>query len=274
MIREKNTIWKLHLKVTDDILILGISYKRKGAIHLREKITFLLAAVGTVSFFIGVLFLSFELVVFSDPDYGMLEKEYRKYNVQEDLDMEMPDIMYVTTEMMEYLKGNREELTAVTTIEGSEQEFFNEQDRFHMEEVQKLMLGTHNTQYVFLAIGILLMAAAGLMGYRQRKNSSNGMLAGVGIFLTVTIVSIVFGALNFNRLFEWFHLLLFDNDKWLFDPAEDYMIRMLPEGLFMDIAFRIGLIFFGAAAVFLIVTILWKIHVRKHEDQEIYEKHL
>lgn len=252
----------------------GYQTKEKGRYILREKITFLLAAIGTVSFFIGVLFFSFELVVFSDPDYGMLEKEYQKYNVQEDLDMEMPDIMYVTTEMMEYLKGNREELTAVTTIEGTEQEFFNEQDRFHMEEVQKLMLGTHNSQYAFLAIGILLMSAAGILGYRQRKNSSNGMLAGIGIFLAVTVAAIAFGALNFNKLFEWFHLLLFDNDKWLFDPATDYMIRMLPEGLFMDIAFRIGMIFFGVTAVFLVLTILWKIHVRRHEDQEIYEKNL
>ena len=48
---------------------------------------------------------------------------------------------------------------------------------------------------------------------------------------------------DFNAVFVMFHHLFFDNDLWIFDPAEDYMIRMLPEGLFADMAARIGVIF-------------------------------
>ena len=258
-------------KARNGILFLGrgILQQEKGS-RMREKITFWMAVMGTISFFIGILFLSFEVTVFSDSEYGFLKKEYQKYNVQDDLEMEMPDIMFVTKEMMSYLKGEREELSAVTMIGGIEKEFFNEQDRFHMEEVQKLMLGVHDSQYLFLAAGVFLMAAAGLLGYGQKKNSANGMLTGICLFLTITIAGIIFGALNFETLFRWFHLLLFDNDKWLFDPVTDYMIRMLPEGLFMDIAFRIGLIFAAVAVVFLVLVLSWKIIVRRREDSGIY----
>ena len=42
-----------------------------------------------------------------------------------------------------------------------------------------------------------------------------------------------------------FHEIFFDNDLWIFDPAEDYMIRMLPEGFFFDFVIRIGGFFLG-----------------------------
>ena len=45
---------------------------------------------------------------------------------------------------------------------------------------------------------------------------------------------------DFNAVFTLFHEIFFDNDLWLFDPATDYMIRMLPEGLFYDFVIRIG----------------------------------
>ena len=69
-------------------------------------------------------------------DFGVYEREYTKYQVLRELDMEMEDAMYVTREMMAYLKGDRERLSVVTTVEGTEQDFFNEQDRLHMDDVQ------------------------------------------------------------------------------------------------------------------------------------------
>ena len=53
-----------------------------------------------------------------------------------------------------------------------------------------------------------------------------------------------------------FHHIFFDNDLWLFDPATDYMIRMLPEGLFYDMVMRIGAIFVGGLAVVLVLSFI------------------
>ena len=44
----------------------------------------------------------------------------------------------------------------------------------------------------------------------------------------------------------------------LFDPAEDYMIRMLPEGLFSDMVIRIGVLFIAGLAVLLIISMIWR----------------
>ena len=56
--------------------------------------------------------------------------------------------------------------------------------------------------------------------------------------------------LDFNTAFTVFHEIFFTNDLWLFDPAEDYMIRMLPEVFFYDMALRIGGIFIISMLIF------------------------
>ena len=74
-------------------------------------------------------------------DFGVYQREYEKYDVLSDLDMTMDDVMHVTHEMMAYLRGEGDTLSVITTVEGEEQDFFNEQDRFHMAEVRDLFIG-------------------------------------------------------------------------------------------------------------------------------------
>ena len=90
----------------------------------------------------ALLITSFEIAMYSD--FDVYQREYEKYDVLSDLDMTMDDVMYVTHEMMDYLRGEGDTLSVITTVEGREQDFFNEQDRFHMEEVRGLFIGGLN----------------------------------------------------------------------------------------------------------------------------------
>ena len=74
-------------------------------------------------------------------DMSVYRKEYEKYEVLDELDMTMDDAMYVTREMMDYLRGDKETLSVITEVEGKRQDFFNEQDRFHMREVRDIFAG-------------------------------------------------------------------------------------------------------------------------------------
>ena len=87
-----------------------------------------------------ILFItSVEAVVYWTPGY--FEKEYTKYNVLDSLpSMTMDDLLHVTDEMMDYLRGDREDLHVKTTMGGQEREFFNEREIAHMEDVQVLFL--------------------------------------------------------------------------------------------------------------------------------------
>lgn len=213
-------------------------------------------------------------------DFGVYEREYIKYQVLRELDMEMEDAMYVTREMMAYLKGDRERLSVVTTVEGTEQDFFNEQDRLHMDDVQGLFLGglaLRRWAFAVLAVALVFLAAACRKEiWRTLARSFQvvlGILAALILFLGIAM------ARNFNAVFTKFHEIFFDNDLWIFDPAEDYMIRMLPEGLFFDMVIRIGGFFLTGLTVLLILSIVysvrsWKAGSGSNREEKAEEERL
>lgn len=213
-------------------------------------------------------------------DFGVYEREYIKYQVLRELDMEMEDAMYVTREMMAYLKGDRERLSVVTTVEGTEQDFFNEQDRLHMDDVQGLFLGglaLRRWAFAVLAAALVFLAAA------CRKEIWRTLARSFQVVLWILAALILFlgiaMARNFNAVFTKFHEIFFDNDLWIFDPAEDYMIRMLPEGLFFDMVIRIGGFFLTGLTVLLILSIVysvrsWKAGSGSNREEKAEEERL
>ena len=105
-----------------------------------------------------VLFVtSVEAVVYWTPGY--FEQEYTKYNVLDQLpSMTMADLLDVTDEMMDYLKGKREDLHVTTVMGGEEREFFNAREIAHMEDVQVLFLKAMSLRRICLSICILCLA--------------------------------------------------------------------------------------------------------------------
>ena len=208
-----------------------------------------------------ILFVTaFDIAVYGN--YGFFQKEYEKYEVLDDLNMEMDDVMEVTAHMMDYLRDRNDDMQIVTTVGGQQQEFFNGQDIFHMDEVKVLFLGVFKIRTVsaivaLLALGILIGTRAGA------QTIFRSFQAGMGIFFGIAAVLGIIVASNFSKFFVLFHEIFFDNDLWLFDPRTDLMIRMLPEGLFMDFTVRILLWFVALLAGFEVLLLAVRHLARK-----------
>lgn len=226
-----------------------------------KKIQWAAGIILAFSVIIILLISSFETAMYSD--FGVYEREYEKYDVLDDLGMTMEDTMHVTREMMAYLRGDRDVLSVETTVEGRQQDFFNEQDRFHMAEVRDLFIGGLDLRLGACAAAVLCIIILIFLRADWRKIVPRSywiVLAVIGVLLTVFAAAAV---IDFNAVFVGFHHIFFDNDLWLFDPAEDYMIRMLPEGLFADMVVRIGVLFAGGMIVLFILSLLPGILERK-----------
>lgn len=226
-----------------------------------KKIQWAAGIILAFSVIIILLISSFETAMYSD--FGVYEREYEKYDVLDDLGMTMEDTMHVTREMMAYLRGDRDVLSVETTVEGRQQDFFNEQDRFHMAEVRNLFIGGLDLRLGACAAAVLCIIILIFLRADWRKIVPRSywiVLAVIGVLLTVFAAAAV---IDFNAVFVGFHHIFFDNDLWLFDPAEDYMIRMLPEGLFADMVVRIGVLFAGGMIVLFILSMLPGIPERK-----------
>ena len=226
-----------------------------------KKIQWAAGIILAFSVIIILLISSFETAMYSD--FGVYEREYEKYDVLDDLGMTMEDTMHVTREMMAYLRGDRDVLSVETMVEGRQQDFFNEQDRFHMAEVRNLFIGGLDLRLGACAAAVLCIIILIFLRADWRKIVPRSywiVLAVIGVLLTVFAAAAV---IDFNAVFVGFHHIFFDNDLWLFDPAEDYMIRMLPEGLFADMVVRIGVLFAGGMIVLFILSLLPGILERK-----------
>lgn len=205
----------------------------------------------------ALLITSFEIAMYAD--FDVYRQEYEKYDVLSDLDMTMDDAMDVTRQMMTYLRGEGDTLSVITTVDGREQDFFNEQDRFHMGEVRDLFIGGLNIRTGALVIAVLCILLLILTKADLKKTVPAGYQAALAVTAAALLFLGIACAVDFNTVFVKFHHIFFDNDLWIFDPAEDYMIRMLPEGLFFDMVVRIGCIFAGLLAVFLILSFIPRI---------------
>ena len=209
----------------------------------------------------ALLITSFEIAMYAD--FDVYRQEYEKYDVLSDLDMTMDDVMYVTHEMMDYLRGGGDTLSVMTTVEGQEQDFFNEQDRFHMGEVRDLFIGGLNIRLGACAAAVLCILFLVITRADIKKIIPGSYWIALGVTGAAVLLIGIAAVVDFNAVFVQFHHIFFDNDLWIFDPAEDYMIRMLPEGLFYDMVMRIGAIFVVSLVVLLVLSFIPKIADRR-----------
>lgn len=203
-------------------------------------------ALGLLASFALILVLlitSFEIGIYSDFDW--YQKEYEKYDVLTDLEMEMEDVMDVTNEMMAYLRGNREDLVVNTMVNGAEREFFNDREKSHMEDVQGLFLGGLDLRLGAAAafVGVLVVLIVSKADWKRVLPKC--FIWGLVCFLLLMAIFAMLCISDFTKYFTIFHEIFFDNDLWILDPKTDLLIRMLPEGFFADMVIRIGSIFVG-----------------------------
>lgn len=192
-----------------------------------------------------VLITSVEAVVYWNDGY--FEKEYTKYHVLEKVSMEMDDLLFVTDEMMAYLRGDRDDLVVNTIVDGKEQEFFNAKEKRHMEDVQGLFLGAVGLRR--RAAVLMVLGAAALLVKKQGLVLLRMLQWGIGLFIGSMAGLTALASTDFTEYFTYFHLLFFDNMDWYLDPETDLLINIVPEGFFQDTAYTIAGLFLAASFI-------------------------
>ncbi len=174
-----------------------------------------------ILFALIIIFLNFRLVVFnndfySDGDFSneINSKEYA-YN------------------LINYFKYNNE----------LNDEFFNQKEKEHLNDVKKIINLTIIILYIFIFIFIFFIN-------KFQKELLKIFVISLIFMLITTITAYI---INFNKLFYNFHLLIFNNNLWLLDPATDNLINFFPE-IFFYKAFR-EIILKSLAMNILIITL-------------------
>lgn len=129
----------------------------------------------------------------------------------------------------------------------------SEPGRIHFEEVRDIF---NIFKYMALA-GVVLSAAGIVLSTRRKEYRYLKFTSVLAVALPAALGLLV--ALNWDWAFVAFHHLAFDNDYWIFDPATDPVITILPDTFFMHCALMIlGCVVLGSVVCALVY--------RKHRD--------
>ena len=201
--------------------------------------------------------------------------QYRRLEVAENIDIDFDELMHVTTELLDYMRGRRDDLQGIRAVVAGEQrgaaadgyrEFFEcPVEVIHMVDVRLLydILFVVRNVALFGFIGVVLGMV--LMQYKVPyllARCTREVFAGfIGLLALLTGAA----AWDFDRAFEIFHLILFDNDYWILNPARSLLINMVPIGFFIHIAIFIGLLM---GLTMLTIIIIDSVYLAGHKRRE------
>ncbi|HCM84636.1 MULTISPECIES: TIGR01906 family membrane protein [Enterococcus] len=125
----------------------------------------------------------------------------------------------------------------------------------HFYEVKKLFL---------LNYGILIVTIVPSFFYLRHLNKQQRLWTLIQPFRIAVVVPIVIAflmAVNFDRFFIMFHGVFFNNDAWIFNPATDPIINVLPETFFL----HCFILFFVLLEIFYLLPIYFGKRALKKE---------
>ena len=197
---------------------------------------------------------------------------YQRYNVPETIGIEKDELMYVTTELLQYMRGRRDDLVVYATINGELQSFFSDRDIRHMEDVLDLYniaFLVRNIAFWLLLFLIFAMAYFKTPILEVLARCSREVL--VTFLLLLGILTIVI-ALDWDHAFIVFHEIFFDNDYWILTPGVDPLIDMVNHPFFLNISIIIALLFVFFSLVIIVASTLYLRAIRPWNDTHTVAK--
>ena len=154
------------------------------------------------------------------------------------------EIVTAFDEMLDYCLGADEFSTGVLR--------WSESGKAHFTDVRALFLLDLRVLAIsagLLAVTLLFVRKTGRIPARPLGRGP-AFWAGAGLGGAFLLIGAL-AALDFDRAFVLFHALFFPGkDNWLFNPAEDQIITILPQEFFRDCAILIlALLVLGCAAL-------------------------
>jgi len=180
--------------------------------------------------------------------------QYNRLDVAETIQIEEEELMRVTVELLDYMRNRRDSIADIrAVVDGEERYFFSDIEIRHMIDVLHLYdiaFRVRNVSFFALVALVLAMILIRCNVFFVLSRCIREILAGFLILSTMLVVII---AINFERAFDIFHHIFFNNDYWVLDPRVDLLINMVPIYFFIHISIFIAALM-AVSSILLIVA--------------------
>jgi integral membrane protein (TIGR01906 family) len=216
----------------------------------------------SLALFLFVIALPVTLVTtnvrFAADEGRIYEYGFDKYDVAARTGFPREEISRVGQELRRYFNNNEKSISVLVEEGGQEVSFFNARETAHLRDVKDLFQITFRVQEIGIAfvftyvVGVFIWAREGSLR-RLATQVLAGSLVAIAVILALGGVAL----LGFDRAFEQFHFIAFNNDLWRLDPRTDHLIQMFPEDFWFDVSMLVGLLTLAEAAVLALASGLY-----------------
>ena len=207
----------------------------------------------SLALFLFVIALPVTLVAtnvrFAANEGRLYEYGFDRHDVEARTGLPRGEISRAGRELRRYFINDEETIHILVEEEGREVSLFSARETAHLRDVKDLFQLTFGIQeltvaYVFTyVVGVFIWAREGSLR-RLATQVLTASLAAIAVILALGAVAL----LGFDRAFEEFHFIAFDNDLWRLNPRTDRLIQMFPQGFWFDASLLVGLLTLAEAA--------------------------
>lgn len=189
-------------------------------------------------------------VRFAANEGRLYEYGFGKYDVEARTGLPREEISRAGRELRRYFNNDQETVHILVEEEGREVSLFSARETAHLRDVKDLFQLTFRIQelgviYVFTyVVGVFIWAREGSL-----RRLATQILAASLVVMAIILALGAVALLGFDRAFEQFHFVAFDNDLWRLNPRTDRLIQMFPEGFWFDASMLVGLLTVVEAAL-------------------------
>ena len=207
-----------------------------------------------VPFLLFLFVLNF--AVFSDSFY---KEKFSEYGVNKDV----PKAGLLHGKVIDFIKGGNKELP----------NDFNEREKQHLLDVRNVIGFSTRLLYILIILfmALLIFSAFALNAKNRIADFLGRVFVFGGLLAILSAAALLFLiSSNFSSAFESFHIMLFRQGTYTFDPSSEIIVRIYPEQLFMDLGIRISkLVVIASVAIALFGSFLsFKPKSKKNKKKE------
>lgn len=209
----------------------------------------------TISKLLLILILPFLLFLLAMNFVGFDKLFYQQKFTEYEVQQNVPQAALMHEKVINFIKGKNNELPNK----------FNEREKQHLLDVRNVIRLSKSLLYTLIFVFIMLLtSSAFILKVNNKIVNFVGKMLIYGGFLTIFLALILFIFINtnFSSTFELFHSLLFKPGTYTFDPAEEMLVNLYPEQIFMDLGLRISKLVI-ITSVILIILGVFLLFIRK-----------
>ena len=192
-----------------------------------------------------------------------MEQGFLSYSDTAHLSVPATEYTHYAKAIAEYLDGKNDAILVPSSDNPQVMiPAFSEKENLHMQDVRGIVSFLKGMRWIGGGLVIAVIAGLYLFSSKEKKNSLlaqilEGFAWGAIALLGIIAALVVWGLINFDGLFWFFHQIAFTNDLWLLNPATDLLVALMPIEFFVWYASEMLKSLLPVLGMMLLLIIAW-----------------